>query len=116
MEANKRRMRVWAAPSGVDPEDLKEWYESLNFGGSEDGNDKPFDPSRFSSEVDGVLEMYRELSRQGRSDSERIRELEEGKPQRVLGETISEEQGLGDDPHGNVELGSEGPESRVEST
>lgn len=99
----------------MDPEDLKEWYESLNFGGSENGSEVPFDPELFSDGVDETLALFRRLARQGRLDSQRIREIEEGKPQHVLGETC-EEQGLGNDSHGNVELGCESPESRVEST
>ncbi|EKM79419.1 hypothetical protein AGABI1DRAFT_59024 [Agaricus bisporus var. burnettii JB137-S8] len=91
MEAQNRRSRAWAVPSGVDPEDLKEWYESLNFSGGEGGSEVPFDPEKFSDGVDETLEFFRRLAREGRLETERIRELEEGKPRHVLGQTCEEE-------------------------
>lgn len=85
MGARQRQFRAWATPSGVDPEDLQEWYESLNFGGTESGSGT-FNPDKFTAKEDRNLELLRRLAREGRQETERIRELEEGKPRHVLGQ------------------------------
>lgn len=85
MAARRRQLRAWAMPTGVDPDDIQEWYENLNFSGSEKrGDGSTFRPERFSSRRDPVVEMLRQMAREGRRDTERMLEEEMGKPLHVL--------------------------------
>lgn len=81
--ARQRQFRAWVVPTGVDPDDLQEWYESLNFGGGEESTGV-FNPNKFTVKAGPGLARLRELAREGRRETERLRELEEGKPRHVL--------------------------------
>lgn len=82
--AKQRQFRAWTLPSGVDPEGLQEWYEALNFGGETEQNGT-FNPERWTTKEDRGLALLRRLAREGKMETERLRELEEGKPRHVLG-------------------------------
>lgn len=85
MDAKRRQLRAWAMPTGVDPEDIKEWYESLNFSGNEKGvGGATYRPGGFVPTPYPAVAMLRELAREGARDTERMREEEAGKPQHVL--------------------------------
>jgi len=70
-------------PTGVDPDDLQEWYENLNFGQLEEGL-SVFDPRRFSPQLDSTVLMLRQMAREGRRDSERMMVEEMARPQYVV--------------------------------
>ncbi|KXN88217.1 hypothetical protein AN958_07676 [Leucoagaricus sp. SymC.cos] len=87
--AKQRQLRAWTLPTGIDPDDMKEWYESLNFGGETEATvGSSFRPEDFVVQPDWGIQRLRELARQGREDTERMREEEAGKPVYVLGEDI----------------------------
>jgi len=70
-------------PTGVDPDDLQEWYENLNFGQLEEGS-SVFDPRRFNPQLDPTVLMLRQMAREGRRDSERMMIEEMARPQYVV--------------------------------
>lgn len=78
-----RQFRAWAMPTGVDPDDLQEWYENLNFGQLEEGLSE-FDPRRFRPQLDPTVLMLRQMAREGRRDSERMMIEEMARPQYVV--------------------------------
>ncbi|KAJ3568121.1 hypothetical protein NP233_g5918 [Leucocoprinus birnbaumii] len=83
LEARQRQLRAWMIPSGVDSEDVQQWYENLNFGGGEKGS-STFRPEQFSAKRDPVVERLREMAREGRRDTERMVLEEMGKPVHVI--------------------------------
>lgn len=77
----------------MDHADLAEFWNGLDFGGKakitqegEDAAGAPFVADHFEW-ASHNLEYLREVARQGREDTERLREEERGKPMWVLGET-----------------------------
>lgn len=91
--AKSRQFRPHTIPAGMDHADLAEFWNGLDFGGkakvTEEGKDAvgaPFVAEHFKW-ANQQLEQLREVSRQGREDTERLWEEERGKPMWVLGET-----------------------------
>lgn len=81
--AKHRQFRAWAMPTGVDPDDLQEWYENLNFGQQKEGL-STFNPEKFLPEPHPVVQMLRQMARDGRRDSERMMMEEMARPQYVV--------------------------------
>jgi len=84
--AKARQFREYNIPSGV--EDMKEWWEQLNFGGvhrEETAVSVPYDAKLFKHPGKMVREL-RSVSRSGREETERLAAEELGKPKYILGE------------------------------
>ena len=84
--AKARQFREYNIPSGV--EDMKEWWEQLNFGGvhqEETAVSVPYNAQLFKH-PDKMVRKLRSLSRSGRVETERLAAEELGKPKYLLGE------------------------------
>ncbi|EDR13806.1 RNA processing-related protein, mitochondrial RNA degradation [Laccaria bicolor S238N-H82] len=83
-----RQFRAYNIPTGVDPDSLQSFWDTLNFGG------KPveevvttFRPEVFKPPTKNVA-MLRMMARAGREESDRMAQLEFGKQKIVLGEPM----------------------------
>jgi hypothetical protein len=84
--AKLRQFREYIIPTGV--ENVKEWWEQLNFSGapSKDGEPSvPYNKKNFAHPDDRIRKL-RSLSRFGRDETEKLALEEFGKPKYVLGE------------------------------
>ncbi len=59
----------------------------MNFGGEAEENGT-FKPEKWKTKEDRGLAVLRRLARKGKMESDRIREMEEGKPRHVLGRSV----------------------------
>lgn len=83
-----RQFRAYNIPTGVDPDTLQSFWDTLNFGGKpveQDGT--TFRPEVFKPPTKSVA-MLRMMARAGREESDRMAQLEFGKQKIVLGEPM----------------------------
>ncbi|KAF9468569.1 mitochondrial protein Pet127-domain-containing protein [Collybia nuda] len=98
MAAQARQFRAYNIPTGIDPADMAEFWNGLDFGGrtkfaqgtgegnvGNEAHGAPYMASNFR-QPSGSVQRLRKVARAGREETERLREEERRKPMWVLGE------------------------------
>lgn len=87
--AKEKMFKAHIVPSGVDAEDLEEYWQTLAHGNATErhstGTD--FDPSQFQTSIPPYIQMLRGISKKGMEERERLVEMYKDEPKVVLGES-----------------------------
>lgn len=87
--AKEKMFKAHIVPSGVDAEDLEEYWQTLSHGNATEQHSSgvDFDPGQFQTVVPPYIQMLRDISRKGREEKEKLEEKYRNEPKIVLGES-----------------------------
>ena len=85
--AKEKMFKAHIVPSGVDAEDLEEYWQTLAHGNATERHSTgaDFDPSQFQTSIPPYIQMLRSISKKGMEERERLVERYKDEPKVVLG-------------------------------